>query len=90
MPKIRLFFKENFSQNKPIILDNDKYHYLKNVMRKKTNDKIFIFNENEEWSGRLKLEVEKKIVPELFISCLLSFQNRSGSKPLGIKATLSE
>ncbi len=67
MPKIRLFFKENFFQNKPIILDNDKYHYLKNVMRKKTNDKIFIFNENEEWSGRLKLEVEKKIVPELFI-----------------------
>ena len=64
MPKIRLFFKENFFQNKPIIIDNDKFHYLKNVMRKKTNDKIFIFNEKEEWCGRLKLEGEKKIVPE--------------------------
>ena len=35
MPKIRLFFKENIIQNKLIILDNDKFHYLKNVMRKK-------------------------------------------------------
>ena len=60
MPKIRLFFKENFFQNKPIILDNDKLHYLKNVMRKKVNDKILIFNENEEWSGRLHLEGKKK------------------------------
>ena len=67
MPKIRLFFKENFFQNKPIILDNDKLHYLKNVMRKKVNDKIFIFNENEEWSGRLQLEGKKKVVPEHLI-----------------------
>tara|TARA_B100000683_G_scaffold236681_1_gene241406 strand:+ start:113 stop:811 length:699 start_codon:yes stop_codon:yes gene_type:complete len=67
MPKIRLFFKENFFQNKPIIIDNDKFHYLKNVMRKKTNDKILIFNQNEEWSGRLKLEGEKKVVPENLI-----------------------
>ena len=61
MPKIRLFFKENFFQNKPIILDNDKFHYLKNVMRKKANDKILIFNENEEWLGRLQLEGKKKL-----------------------------
>ena len=67
MPKIRLFFKENFFQNKPIILDNDKFHYLKNVMRKKDNDKILIFNKNEEWSGRLQLEGEKKVVPEHLI-----------------------
>ena len=67
MPKIRLFFKENFFQNKPIILDNDKLHYLKNVMRKKANDKILIFNENEEWLGRLLLEGEKKVVPEHLI-----------------------
>ena len=66
MPKIRLFFKENFFQNKTIILDKDKYHYLKNVMRKKTNDKILIFNEKEEWSGRLLLKGEKKIVLENF------------------------
>ena len=44
MPKIRLFFKENIIQNKPLILDNDKFHYLKNVMRKKENDKILVFN----------------------------------------------
>jgi len=67
MPKIRLFFKENFFQNKPLILDDVKFHYLKNVMRKKVNDKIFIFNENEEWSGRLQLENEKKVVPEYLI-----------------------
>ena len=67
MPKIRLFFKENFFQNKPIILDNDKLHYLKNVMRKRVNDKILIFNENEEWSGRLQLEGKKKVVPEHLI-----------------------
>ena len=67
MPKIRLFFKENFFQNKPIILDNDKLHYLKNVMRKRVNDKILIFNENEEWSGRLQLEGKKKVVPDHLI-----------------------
>ena len=67
MPKIRLFFKENFFQNKSIILDNDKLHYLKNVMRKKANDKIVIFNENEEWLGRLLLDGEKKVVPEHLI-----------------------
>ena len=67
MPKIRLFFKENFFQNKPIILDNDKLHYLKNVMRKKANDKILIFNEKEEWLAKLLLEGEKKVVPEYLI-----------------------
>jgi len=67
MPKIRLFFKENFFQNKSIILDNDKLHYLKNVMRKKANDKIVIFNENEEWLGKLLLDGEKKVVPEHLI-----------------------
>ena len=66
MPKIRLFFKENIIQNKPLIIDNDKFHYLKNVMRKKENDKILIFNENEEWSGRLQLE-EKRVIPENLI-----------------------
>ena len=35
-------------------------------MRKRVNDKIFIFNENEEWSGRLQLE-GKKVVPEHLI-----------------------
>ncbi len=67
MTKIRLFFKENFFQNKPLVLDNDKFHYLKNVMRKKENDKIFIFNENEEWCGRLEFASEKKVVPEYLI-----------------------
>ena len=67
MPKIRLFFKENIIQNKPLILDDDKFHYLKNVMRKKENDKILIFNENEEWSGRLKLEGKKAVIPEHLI-----------------------
>jgi 16S rRNA (uracil1498-N3)-methyltransferase len=67
MPKIRLFFKENIIQNKLITLDNDKFHYLKNVMRKKENDKILIFNENEEWSGRLKLEEKKAVIPEHLI-----------------------
>ena len=67
MPKIRLFFKENIIQNKPLILDNDKIHYLKNVMRKKENDKILIFNENEEWYGKLQLEERKGVIPEHLI-----------------------
>ena len=67
MPKIRLFFKENIIQNKPLILDNDKFHYLKNVMRKKENDKILIFNENEEWYGKLQLEERKGVIPEHLI-----------------------
>ncbi len=67
MPKIRLFFKENFIQNKPLSLDNNKFHYLKNVMRKKENDKIFIFNEREEWCGKLQLVGEKKVIPEHLI-----------------------
>ena len=32
-------------------------------MRKRVNDKILIFNENEEWSGRLHLEGKKKLFP---------------------------
>merc|ERR1711991_697793 len=46
--------------------DNERFHYLKNVMRKNKNDKILIFNEKEEWSGKLQLEF-KKVIPKNFI-----------------------
>ena len=47
---IRVYVKEKLSTDL-IYLDNKISHYLKNVMRLKTGDKLNIFNETDgEWT----------------------------------------
>jgi 16S rRNA (uracil1498-N3)-methyltransferase len=50
--KVRIFIKENLQQNALVTLSKEHYHYLAKVLRLKTGDKIFIFNQNEgEFEG---------------------------------------
>ncbi len=42
----RLYIPEKIKENKTIILTNDDFHYIKNVIRLKQNDEIKIFNES--------------------------------------------
>ena len=42
----RLYIPEEIKENKTIILTNDDFHYIKNVIRLKQNDEIKIFNES--------------------------------------------
>ena len=66
---IRVYVKEKLSTDF-IYLDNKISHYLKNVMRLKTGDKLNIFNETDgEWTvliedlnkKKSKVKIEKKI-----------------------------
>ena len=41
---IRLFCEVSLRIGKTISLENEKTHYLKNVMRCRINDKIFVFD----------------------------------------------
>ncbi len=63
MPKIRLFFKEKLHALQPLVLEKEKDHYLRNVMRKRNGDEIYIFNENEEWRAKISYEKKMKVIP---------------------------
>tara|TARA_Y100000991_G_scaffold213249_1_gene198657 strand:- start:183 stop:878 length:696 start_codon:yes stop_codon:yes gene_type:complete len=56
MPRIRLYLKKNISKDEKIELSTHHFHYLKNVMRKKEDDKILIFNDTEEWFAKILSE----------------------------------
>ena len=43
--KIRLYVQGKLEVNKEIQIESKQYHYLTNVMRRKTNDILLIFNE---------------------------------------------
>ena len=60
MPKIRLYLNKKISNEDKIELSKDQIHYLKNVMRKKENDEIFIFNDEEE--GLAEIEIIEKLI----------------------------
>ena len=42
--KIRLYFPGKLSLEDPVKLENKQVHYLINVMRKKIDDSILVFN----------------------------------------------
>ena len=42
--KIRLYFPGKLSLKSPVKLENKQVHYLINVMRKKIDDSILVFN----------------------------------------------
>ena len=63
MSNIRLFLREKIVESESIVLESEKIHYLKRVMRKKNGDKINIFNGKEQWEAKLNL-TESIIKPE--------------------------
>ncbi len=63
MTKIRLFIKKKFIFSKEIEIDREKEHYLRRVMRKKDGDKIYVFNEEEEWRAKLSIKNKFKVIP---------------------------
>ena len=67
MSKIRLYIDKNFCKSTLISLDKEKSHYLKNVMRKKQDEEINIFNQNEEWVAKLTFEDGMKLLPKNLI-----------------------
>ena len=67
MPKIRLYLNKKISNEDKIELSKDQIHYLKNVMRKKENDEIFIFNDEEEWLAEIEIIEKLILIPKKFI-----------------------
>ena len=60
--KIRLYYPGKLSLKNPIKLENNQVHYLINVMRKKINDSILVFNSvNGEFLGNI-LEIYKNTI----------------------------
>ena len=64
MPRIRLYLKKKISKDEKIELSTHHFHYLKNVMRKKQDEEINIFNKNEEWVAKLTYEDGMKLLPK--------------------------
>ena len=58
--KIRIFLSERLEENKRIILDKEQSHYITNVMRLKSGDKLLLFNGIDgEFLGSV-VRIEKK------------------------------
>ena len=65
MTKIRIFIEKNIRIESEIILSKSQSHYLKNVMRKKEEEKIFIFNSYDgEWLAKVRyVNKELRLIP---------------------------
>ena len=65
MTKIRIFIEKNIRTESEIVLSKSQSHYLKNVMRKKEEEKIFIFNSYDgEWLAKLRyVNKELRLIP---------------------------
>ena len=60
--KIRLYFPGKLSLEDPVKLENKQVHYLINVMRKKIDDSILVFNSvNGEYLAKIS-EIYKKTI----------------------------
>ena len=60
--KIRLYFPGQISLKSPVKLENKQVHYLINVMRKKIDDSILVFNSvNGEFLAKIS-EIYKNII----------------------------
>ena len=67
MPKIRIYLEKQIIKDEKIFLDFNQIHYLKNVMRKKSGEKVFVFNEHSEWECQLNLNKENSLTPITFV-----------------------
>jgi 16S rRNA (uracil1498-N3)-methyltransferase len=64
--KIRLYIKSNLIIKQKLIVETKQSHYLLNVMRKKVNDIIFVFNELQgEFEAEIITINKKKITIEI-------------------------
>ena len=54
MAKIRIFIDKHIKIESEIVLTKSQSHYLKNVMRKKEGEELFVFNGSDgEWLTRI-------------------------------------
>ncbi len=60
MGKIRIYTEKNLRKQSLLRIEDDNFHYIKNVMRLKKNDKFSIFNGNDGEFECNILEINKK------------------------------
>ena len=76
MTYIRLFFKENLSDNLNSNLDKSQSHYISKVMRIKEGESFSLFNDSGEWEAKIN-EIKKGIVNFIIIKKLKNSENNS-------------
>ena len=76
MTYIRLFFKENLSDNLNSNLDRSQSHYISKVMRIKEGESFSLFNDSGEWEAKIN-EIKKGIVNFIIVKKLKNSENNS-------------
>ena len=76
MTYIRLFFKENLSDNLNSNLDKSQSHYISKVMRIKEGESFSLFNDSGEWEAKIN-EIKKGIVNFVIVKKLNNSENNS-------------
>ena len=76
MTYIRLFFKENLSDNLNSNLDKSQSHYISKVMRIKEGESFSLFNNGGEWEAKIN-EIKKGIVNFIIVKKLKNSENNS-------------
>ena len=74
MGNIRLFFPESLSINFISKLEKSQSHYLSKVMRIKIGENFSLFNDNGEWSAKVK-NISKGLVEFIVIKKLRQEEN---------------
>jgi len=74
MTYIRLFFKENLSDNLNSNLDKSQSHYISKVMRIKEGESFSLFNDSGEWEAKIN-EIKKGIVNFTIVKKLKKSEN---------------
>ena len=76
MTYIRLFYKENLSDNLNSNLDRSQSHYISKVMRIKEGENFSLFNDGGEWEAKIS-EIKKGIVNFIIVKKLKNSENNS-------------
>jgi len=76
MTYIRLFYKENLSDNLNSNLDKSQSHYISKVMRIKEGESFSLFNDSGEWEAKIN-EIKKGIVNFVIVKKLKNSENNS-------------
>ena len=76
MTYVRLFFKENLSDNLNSNLDKSQSHYISKVMRIKEGESFSLFNDSGEWEAKIN-EIKKGIVNFIIVKKLKNSENNS-------------
>ena len=76
MTYIRLFYKNNLSDNLNSNLDRSQSHYISKVMRIKEGENFSLFNDGGEWEAKIN-EIKKGIVNFIIVKKLKNSENNS-------------